>query len=353
MKKIYNLNQYTNSNRNNTLDKLIKNKNLYFQLEQEDKYNYEIIKNIFILFVDDKEFLKKVYNDIVLNVKEDWIFEFSIRMLDIIKKSPTINLSDYINNPKMGIMASKETEINLFELDIGLRKMKILNIIENILKSHNYQKSSLGFAYIDYMFNYSEVILDFFAKHFISEIFLELNLEKYLHENFDNYEDFENKTNQKSFVLNHISSKDKDLAHYVINHTTTLEEIMYAFEYIMKAWELYIDDELHISYELIFNEIYEYIKLSKNSGRIQELWNIAYYASYTSGILEPFFHLAYGYDEEYLEMKKKEFEIYEQQNPNIDEMMDYLYFKKIINNSLNLVTDIGYKKKLKEKNYIY
>lgn len=44
MKKIYNLNQYTKSNRNNTLDKLIKNKNLYFQLEQEDKYNYEIIK---------------------------------------------------------------------------------------------------------------------------------------------------------------------------------------------------------------------------------------------------------------------------------------------------------------------
>ena len=278
-------------------------------------------------------------------------------MLDIIKKSPTINLSDYINNPKIGIMVSKETEIKLFELDIGLRKMKILNIIENILKSHNYQKSSLGFAYIEYMFNYSEVILDFFAKHFISEIFLELNLEKYLHKNFDNYEDFENKTNQKSFVINHISSKDKDLAHYVINHHAILGELMYAFEYIKKAWELYIDKELRISYQLIFNQIDEYIKLfkkkNKNSEKILELWNMAYYASYTSGILEPFFHLAYGYDEEYLKMKKKEFEIYEQQNPNIDEMMDYLYFKKIINNSLNEVTDIGYKKKLKEKNYIY
>ena len=182
--KIYNIEQYNSTPQNKILDKIAKNKNSYFLLNEKEKYDYQIIKKIFEIFNDDKEFLKKIYNDLTVNVKEDWVFEFSLKLLDVIKKSTVIDIKDYINNPNILIAGSKELDIKTLEFEIEIRKSDILNMVKNILKEDKSQIKSLGFTYIQYIFYYSETILNFFAQHFISQIFLEYDIEKYLHENY-------------------------------------------------------------------------------------------------------------------------------------------------------------------------
>ena len=344
--KIYNIEQYNSTPQNKILDKIAKNKNSYFLLNEKEKYDYHIIKKIFEIFNDDKEFLKKIYNDLTVNVKEDWVFEFSLKLLDVIKKSTAIDIKDYINNPNILIAGSKELDIKTLEFEIEIRKSDILNMVKNILKEDKSQIKSLGFTYIQYIFYYSETILNFFAQHFISQIFLEYDIEKYLHENYINFEEFLNKNNKKSLIMKFIFQKDEDLTNYVINHPILLNEITYAFDYIQKAWDYYVNRETNNIYESIYNKIFEYIKSKSRDNDVQKLWDMAYYAAYTSGILEPFFQFSVGIDEEYLKIKKSNCEQYTK-NSDVNKTIDYLYFKKIIEEYLNQIPDVGYKTKRK------
>ena len=271
---------------------------------------------------------------------------------DVIKKLDNNNIlkiveeRDYINNPNILIAGSKELDIKTLEFEIEIRKSDILNMVKNILKEDKSQIKSLGFTYIQYIFYYSETILNFFAQHFISQIFLEYDIEKYLHENYINFEEFLNKNNKKSLIMKFIFQKDEDLTNYVINHPILLNEITYAFDYIQKAWDYYVNRETNNIYESIYNKIFEYIKSKSRDNDVQKLWDMAYYAAYTSGILEPFFQFSVGIDEEYLKIKKSNCEQYTK-NSDVNKTIDYLYFKKIIEEYLNQIPDVGYKTKRK------
>ena len=73
MGNIYHINQHKTAETNSIIQQLKQNKNNYFELDKKVRYRYDTIQAIFSFFQDDYEFLIAIFDDISLNVQEDWI----------------------------------------------------------------------------------------------------------------------------------------------------------------------------------------------------------------------------------------------------------------------------------------
>lgn len=350
MADIYNINQYRSA-KNHTIDKLLKDKNLYFELTPEEKYNYEIIKNIFDYFYDDTDFLDKVYSDIRRNVKADWPFEFILRMRDIKNSEQGYNIGDYINNPSDILIKSTQLESTVVQIAVELKTEGILMRVRNVLEMDDTPNLGLGFAIIEYMFHYSEIVLNYFAKYFISKIFLELDVEKYLHERYENFEDFEAHHNLKRFIIDQIALRDISLYYYSIKNPEVLKEATFALDYVKRAWTHYINQETENIYSIISSKIIEYIDKMKENNDVDNLWDTAFLIAYENGIFDEVLHhtpYTIDMDEESLEMRRQKYQQYNQKNFDYHKI-HYQYLKKLVRKNLNQITDKGYKKKLYSK----
>ncbi len=58
----------------------------------------------------------------------------------------------------------------------------------------------------------------------------------------------------------------------------------------------------------------------------------------------------YGADKEYLEIIRKMCVEFKESKSSIEDTVDYLYFNKIIKESLNRITDCGFRAERKKKN---
>ena len=195
MGKIYSINIDKFKN-NQMIQDLMSNKELFFDLSDEKKYDYEtlnsiyiiyyilylmILNSIFILFEYDLVFLKRVYEDIEKNVDEYWVIEFSLRMIKLLeqKNENVVNIKKYIPNASNSILDT-DGELTLFTIKLFLlaKTDEISNKIStfvNLEKNSNY---GLGFVVIEDQFYFSEIIMNYFADRFITQIFLKLNIEK-------------------------------------------------------------------------------------------------------------------------------------------------------------------------------
>lgn len=219
------------------------------------KYTYEEVKKIFDTCSNDSILIDNVFNQIVTNVEEDWVLEFVIRRLYLLR-TKKLDISSYLKKD-YGVLESKENTLSLF---LEERTAKILNLVNETLEEEKKENGELpielgtGFILINNHFEYSKVIRDYFAILFIRKIFSDINLEEYLHNNFTNFKDFEYQKNGcKNFVINYISSIDSVLSAYVINNPYVLDEILVALDYIKKNWDWYttIDDTKTIPGQLI------------------------------------------------------------------------------------------------------
>ncbi len=153
------------------------------------------------------------------------------------------------------------------------------------------------------------------------------------------------------FITEFISLRDIALGSYIKIHPELLQELHYVFHYIEQHWNSYIDFERNAILEDLAGEIFDYA--SKNKGKYETpetLRNMIYYAFYNNGILDEIFIYIYGADKEYLEIIRKMCVEFKESKSSIEDTVDYLYFNKIIKESLNRITDCGFRAERKKKN---
>ena len=194
--------------------------------------------------------------------------------------------------------------------------------------------------------------MNYFADRFITQIFLKLNIEKFLHESYESYDAFKSVNPELNlFITEFISLRDIALGSYIKIHPELLQELHYVFHYIEQHWNSYIDFERNAILEDLAGEIFDYA--SKNKGKYETpetLRNMIYYAFYNNGILDEIFIYIYGADKEYLEIIRKMCVEFKESKSSIEDTVDYLYFNKIIKESLNRITDCGFRAERKKKN---
>lgn len=351
MNNIYNFSKYKKTPKSNVINLLLTDKMKYFELDDKDKYDYETVKTIFDTYPFDYNYLREVYLDIYNNVKEDWSFEFLLRFHDLSKSFINVKLKDYIKDVDTKDMASKKAEVNILEFEIELRKRKYLNALEEIVNDNN-GDLGLGFIILKNNFSYSEVILNYLTKALLSKLFLDLDIETYLHTNYESYDEIKGK--EKSIIMNIIISKDATLANYIMNHIGLLNELLYAFDYIKDFWNSYINRNMREIYKYLTETLDNYINSHKENYPTKDEYNefvetasyAFYFTSNEYGILDELYKYKNGPDTVMLDFLKLEFA----DDEEIEKTKEYQYFKQVMNIKLNKVTDIGKRKSLNLQN---
>ena len=351
MNNIYNFSKYKKTPKNNVTNLLLTDKMKYFELDDKDKYDYETVKTIFDSFPFDYNYLRGVYLDICNNVKEDWTFEFLLRFYDLSKSFVNVKLNDYIKDVNTRDMASKKAEVNILEFEIELRKREYLNALEEIVNDNN-GEFGLGFIILKKNFSYSEVILNYLAKALLSKLFLDLDIETYLHTNYESYDEIKGK--EKSIIMNIIISKDATLANYIMNHIGLLNELLYVFDYIKDSWNSYINRNMREIYKSLTETLDNYINGHKENYpnnddyyEFVETTNyVFYFASNEYGILDELYKYKNGPGTIMLDFLKLEFA----DDEETVKTEEYKYFKQLMAVKLNKVTDIGKRKSLNLQN---
>jgi len=135
----------------------------------------------------------------------------------------------------------------------------------------------MGFFTLSEDFGNSELVLNFFAKRFIGEILDTINLEKRLHQHFNNFEELEKK-GINNYIIDLLNEFDTCLCNYVLSHSYLLEILRKKFFAIKKKW-IYFDlrnRELKIDWIIYY--IQDYVKKHEEDFRFPDCFIIGYIA---------------------------------------------------------------------------
>lgn len=136
----------------------------------------------------------------------------------------------------------------------------------------------MGFFALLEDFGNSELVLNFFAKRFIGEILDTINLEKRLHQHFNNFEELEKK-GINNYIIDLLNEFDTCLCNYVLSHSYLLEILRKKFFAIKKKW-IYFDlrnRELKIDWIIYY--IQDYVKKHEEDFRFPDCFIIGYIAA--------------------------------------------------------------------------
>lgn len=222
-----------------------KDKKMYNLCSEEIKKNYEFIRHMIEIFKDDKDFINQLSEEYIskfdldnINVKELFII-----MADLLENSKYID--NYIfYNLKRSLMFHQESMIIAAEIN---------DITDPNLK----QEIGMGFVLItlDDELGKSDIILKYFAKKFMEEIFYKdgiSTLNEIIHFQFSKLEKLE-KIGIKNFILNYVGVKDAYLASYLYSHIELIYEIENDIKKLSKNWDKYEEDKKEMQY-LIFEQ---------------------------------------------------------------------------------------------------
>lgn len=224
--------------------KVSKDKNIYNLCSQNIKQNYQFVKTLIEIFNDDFSFLDNVVDFILKNgqLNEKEINEIIILMS---------NLED---NESIKYKSSAYMFYKNF----------ILNI-RNILQSPKVNPYSLrllgkGFYFVKYKFHDSEIILKFFSKKMLQEIFVyDKNfLEQHLHIRFKSYDEFK-ESGTKTFMIKITRVFDEYLSDYLCFHPEVLDSLNIELIRIEKNWQIFEQKK----YRYIKDVFEKYQKLTK------------------------------------------------------------------------------------------
>lgn len=222
-----------------------KDKNMYNLCSEEIKKNYEFIKHMIEIFKDDKDFINQISEEYISKFDSDNINvkELFIIMADLLENSKYFDNYTFYNL-KRSLMYFQEMMIITSEIN---------DIIDPILK----QEKGMGFVLItlDDELGKSDIILKYFAKKFMEEIFYEdgiLTLNEIIHSQFSKFEKLE-KIGIKNFILNYVGVKDTNLASYLYSHIELISDLVNDIKNISINWEKYEADKKEMQY-LIFEQ---------------------------------------------------------------------------------------------------
>lgn len=340
------------NSKNPIINKLKINKETYFDLDTTIRYDYSFIKEIINEFKYDLPFLERVLEDINKNVKEDWTLEFNIQYIHLLEGLKQYDIKGYLTNESI---IPIDLKLNVYKIIISTQCNIFMDNLEKAINEENASIVGMGFLIVQDMFNYSEIIQNYYAEEFIRKIFQNPSIETYLHQNFKGFEDIE-KNGLTTFIINYIALSDESLAYYVINHSEVLGEIRYALDCIKSSWQSYIASEQNDIFSAISEDVFNYIQNHKTTDKnsdiadnIERIWEAAYYAAYKLGIFEDFFNNAVSPNSEYMEELRDSFDEFNLEEKSYNFKRDYKSIKELMQSHINKVTDLSYQLVLQKK----
>ena len=221
-------------------------KNFYNFTEDNVKTDYRFVKFIINKFKEDENLITVVADTYIENQdNEQNYIELLIIMCNLIKDKNSKNYKKY----KFLLEVNHKSK----RLQIELGKLKMNTEVAVNL--------GMGFLIIYDSFNSSQIILDYYAKAIIEDIFEEYDivLEDYLHQRFNTFEKIE-KIGIKKYLLDFIAVYDEMLSSYLSSHIYLLEGISKQLDKIKNNWNKYIETKERKKYNEIINKVHEYME---------------------------------------------------------------------------------------------
>lgn len=226
-----------------------KDKNMYNLCSDNVKNNYEFVKKIISIFKEDKKFISTVA-DRYLNMhnKEDITYnELLVIMSNLCSNEYDSILRCY------SIQANIFYQMQMMQIDMVLNDEKKKQWIDNI---------GSGFVIVKEIFKGSKIITKFFAERMVSKIFYGQNnysFEENLHIQFKYADDLKN-IGVNSYIINKIREYDNTLADYTINNQEIIDDIKKNLNKILNNWDNYIKLLNQKRFEIMSDEIRNYIE---------------------------------------------------------------------------------------------
>lgn len=147
----------------------------------------------------------------------------------------------------------------------------------------------LGFSILENKYNYNEVILDFYAKRMLNDIYYynKKNIEIDIHETFKSPEEF-NKYGTHNYLIGLLSKFDKELSLYVQKNPDILNNIILCIKDVLPRWNHFERKVEKIRLKQIIKVYNEY---SSNNCDSENYYDILQYIIKQYNISEEIFDL--------------------------------------------------------------
>ncbi len=220
-------------------------KNYYHLCSSRVKNNYEFVNFLIDKFSDDKLFVGAV----------SYLCLQNNRIIDINYKEVLVKAYELLKNEERSFLS-------YYFKRMGEAFYKIeMNFINNYKEDNDIVDYSFIFIKFKYKDNY--VLMDFFAKKFINEIFFKINfLEDLVHEYFNDYEEFKS-YGVNNFLIYIIEKYDFVLADYVKCNVILLDSVKEKLESIEQNFNTYVKNEK--------NNLVSFEKTRKKLGYYREI----------------------------------------------------------------------------------
>ena len=282
--------------------KIIKDYILGYEIED---YSIEELENDidFMTMVIDITNDEKIYNLCSNSLKKDYSF---VKYL-ILKFKNNINficnVADYylldaeneLNRIELNIIMSELTS-NIKEINMkytiptdafcNFKRVQIEMAKSEINDDYITQDIGMGFLVIYDSYNSSEIILNYFAKKLIDDIFSEYNidLENMIHGQFKTPEQI-NKVGIYNYTLNFIGYYDPMLASYLSTHVDLMKNLKERIKNVQKNWKNYSSNEERNRYNLLLAKVHDYMVEIENKTVFTET-DMLYHIGKKLGIAE-------------------------------------------------------------------
>lgn len=225
--------------------KYTKDKKMYNFCSDNVKSNYEFVKFMVELFKEDVEFVTSLVLSYLKTIDED----------DITYKELLVLVSNLKGDSDNLLKLKLKREI-FKTIDFGRMELTIDEELDPNVK----QELGMGFIFVIDNYGNSDILKRFFAEEFISKIFKRDNitLEELIHKTVKKFEDIQN-MGINMFLINFIEKYDYYLASYISNHIDLLDELKRKILVIGNNWNKYIERLNIRRFNILNQEISNYI----------------------------------------------------------------------------------------------
>lgn len=201
-------------------------KSIYDRCSDDVKSTYDFVLFLIGKFKNDQEFISHVVDEYMEEERD------STKILELL-----INVSKLSGSQYSKYREQLDTIYEVERFNINAFKMRCDD--KELLR-----KLQEGFLFIIDEFNESNIIMNFYAKRFIKDIFekCDINLEREVHNKFKKYDDLV-RYGINNFLIELLMRYDSCLAGYVTCHINLLDDIKKDFDRIKLNWDSYNDDK--------------------------------------------------------------------------------------------------------------
>lgn len=221
-------------------------KNFYNLCSEKLKKDYSFVKYIIYKFRNNINFICNVA-DYYLNHSDNELdrTELVIIMTKLIDKR---------NEQYQEYKVMSEAMSDSKRVQIELAKLKSNDEYAN-------KEIGMGFLLIFDSYNSSKLVLDFYAKKLIEEIFKEydIDLESMLHKQFGSKEKI-SKIGINNYMLNFIGVYDSMLASYLSTNINLMKDFYNKINAVLENWNNYSNNDEEKKFNLLFDRVHEYME---------------------------------------------------------------------------------------------